>query len=63
LWNLIKQLLIEYRTSWSLDDINLRRQAAEAIRPKLPPCGWLTKAFNFDRRFITAEMLLNEWRK
>lgn len=60
LWNLIKQLLIEYRSSWSLDDINLRRQAASAIKPKLPSSGWLKKALNFDGRFITTEKLLSE---
>jgi len=61
-WNVIKQLLIKYRNLWSLDDINLRRQAAEAIRPKLPLSAWLTRALNFDCRFITTEMLLKEWR-
>jgi hypothetical protein len=63
LWELIRQLLAEYRTSWSLDDINSRRQAAEVIRPKLPPGGWLTRSLNFDQHFITTEGLLNEWRR
>ncbi|MBA7710364.1 hypothetical protein ES703_119306 [subsurface metagenome] len=59
LWNFIKQLLIEYRTSWSLDGINKRRQAAEAIRPKLPPSGWLINVLNSNCRFITTQMLFN----
>jgi hypothetical protein len=63
LWNFIRQLLIKYRDSWSLDNINLRRQAAGAIRPEIPSSGWLIRALNIDQRFITAEKLLEEWRR
>jgi hypothetical protein len=63
LWNFIRQLLIKYRASWSLDGINLRRQAAGAIRPEIPSSGWLIRALNIDQRFITAEKLLEEWRR
>ena len=57
LWNFIKIILIEYRSLWSHDDINLRLKAAETIRPKLPSSGWLIKALDVDHRFITT----NEW--
>jgi len=63
LWNFIRQLLIKYRASWSLDDINLRRQAAGAIRPEIPSSGWLIRVLNIDQRFITSEKLLREWRR
>jgi hypothetical protein len=63
LWDIAKQLLIEYRSSWSLDEINLRRQATEKIRPKLPPSGWLINVLNSDSRFITTEILLNGWKR
>ena len=63
LWNFIRQLLIKYRDSWSLDNINLRRQAAGAIRPEIPSSGWLIRALNIDQRFIRAEKLLDEWRR
>jgi hypothetical protein len=61
LWDRIKRLLIEYRTAWSLDDINLRRQAASAIKSKIPLSGWLTRTLNIDARIITTELLLNGW--
>jgi len=61
IWNRAKELLSQYRNSWSLDDINIRRQAVEAIRPKIPSNGWLTKALDIDERFISSEQLLNEW--
>jgi len=63
LWNLIRQLLVKYRASWSLDYINLRRQAAGAIRPEIPSSGWLIRVLNIDQHFITLEKLLEEWRK
>ena len=63
LWNHIKRLVIEYRNLWSLDDIKLRRKAAEAIRPKLPSSGWLIRVLNHDQRFTTTEILLKEWKR
>ena len=61
LWEIIKQLLVGYRESWSIDDIKIRMQAAEAIRHKLPPNGWLIKVLDSDQRIISSEMLLNAW--
>lgn len=61
LWNRAKELLSQYRNLWSLDDINIRRKAVEAIRPKIPSNGWLIKALDIDERFISSEQLLNEW--
>ena len=61
LWGRVKLLLSEYRNLWSLDDINLRRQAVEAIRPKIASNGWLTMSLDVDTRFISSKQLLNEW--
>ena len=61
LWNLIRQKLSEYRSRWSLDDINVRRQAAEALNPKLPKDGWLNDVLAQDQRFITSDVLLKGW--
>ncbi len=61
LWGRVRQLLSEYRNLWSIDDVNLRRQAVEAIRPKIASDGWLTRALDIDERFISSEQLLNEW--
>jgi len=62
LWQIVKQLLIQYRSGWSLDDMNLRRSSAEVIRPRIASCGWLIDALNFDNRVITADELMRSWR-
>ena len=63
LWTLVRGLLTDYRSSWSLDRIDQRRQAAEAMRPKLPQSGWLLRALETDNRFLTTEILVEEWKK
>ncbi|MBF8264207.1 MAG: Rad3-related DNA helicase [Dehalococcoidia bacterium] len=62
LWKCVKQLLSEYRASWSLDDINTRRRAFIPIRPKLPPSGWLLRALDSDLRILTTKVVLKEWK-
>lgn len=62
LWQIVKQLLIQYRTIWSLDDMNLRRSSAEVIRPRIASSSWLIGALNSDNRVITADELLSSWR-
>ncbi len=63
LWEIIKQLLIEYRNEWSVDDIAMRRNASNTIRGKLPRHGWLTRVLETDEHTITPEVLLSEWRQ
>ncbi|HML34998.1 helicase C-terminal domain-containing protein [Sporomusa sphaeroides] len=62
LWEKIIALLIRYRQSWSLDNINQRRIAAGEIRPSLPPDRWLATALDENVRWIDAELLLQQWR-
>jgi hypothetical protein len=62
LWKVVKQLIVQYRNSWSPDDIGLRRQAVAEIRAKLPSNGWLIKVLDSDQRIITSATLLNAWR-
>ena len=61
LWSLIRQRLSQYRSQWSLDDINARRQAAVALSPKLPKDGWLNDVLAHDQRFIASDLLLKHW--
>lgn len=61
LWEHLRQLLVRYRSQWSLDDITQRRVAAAAIRPLLPHSGWLSRALAEDSRWVTSERLLQEW--
>lgn len=61
LWEIVKQLLTEYRNSWSVDDINVRRNAAAAIMPKMPSGGWLGRALSSDQHILSSELFLAEW--
>jgi len=61
LWEHVRQLLVRYRSQWSLDNISQRQIAAAAIRPVLPSDGWLTRALAEDKRWVTSERLLQEW--
>jgi len=61
LWGRTKLLLSLYRAGWSLDNLQARLAAAQAISPKLPPSGWLTRAFTGDGLVINAEHLMAEW--
>ncbi len=61
LFEKIQTLLVRYRHSWSLDDINQRRVAAAEIRPLLPPDGWMMNVLNEDVRWIDADLLLRQW--
>jgi len=62
LWEHIQQLLVQYREKWSIDDISQRQIAAAAIRPLLPNGGWFSRALAEDRRWVTTERLLQEWK-
>lgn len=61
LWDHMKTLLRQYRSEWSLDDIAVRRAAAQALRPKIPHTGWLTRTLDRDGRFLGDEDLCAEW--
>lgn len=62
LWNRVRLLLSLYRDNWSLDDMRARAAAVTRIEARIPPTGWLPRAFDHRERFITREQLLSEWR-
>lgn len=62
LWQRVQTLLSRYRSAWSLDDVKARAAAAQAIRPLLPPSGWLTRALDGATLFVDEKALLREWR-
>ena len=61
LWLKIRAALVDYRTQWSPDDSHRKLQAAQSIKARFPQTGWLVRALNQDRLFVTSELLLNEW--
>jgi hypothetical protein len=61
LWQHVRQILVQYRSQWSLNDISERQNAAAAIRPLLPSGGWFSRALAEDSRWVTSERLLHEW--
>jgi hypothetical protein len=63
LWDRTKLLLSLYRAGWSLDNLQARLAAAQALSPKLPSSGWLTRAFAGVGLVINAEHLMTEWPK
>ena len=60
-WDKIRALLSAYRASWSLDDVNIRAQAATALRSKLPKTGWLVRALDTGAPFVPTDSLVAEW--
>jgi hypothetical protein len=58
---MVRILLSLYRDRWSLDDINVRTAAAESIRQRIPPTGWLIRVLDHQDRFVTSQRLLAEW--
>ncbi len=60
-WDSIRALLSTYRSSWSLDDVSIRAQAAAALRPHVPKTGWLVRALDTGAPFVPADSLLTEW--
>lgn len=63
LWEIVKQLLTEYRNGWSVDNVTMRMNAGNAIRGKIPTPGWLGRALGRDELPITTDSLLSEWKQ
>ncbi len=62
LFERVRALLTEYRARWSLDDMTVRRSAAEVVRPRIPRNGWLTRALDTGAPFVNSATFVNEWR-
>lgn len=61
LWGRVRLVLSLYRSGWSQDDLSVRLSTADSIRRRLPPTGWLVRAIDSDRRFLSSTDLLAEW--
>ena len=61
LWNQVRLILSLYRDRWSLDDLQARLVAVDAVRARIPQAGWLIRALDVDERFVAAQRLLSEW--
>lgn len=59
LWDRVRDIMIVYRSHWHIDDVQARRVAAEAIRPRLPKTGWLLRAL--DQADLWEIDILKEW--
>lgn len=59
----VSVLLSEYRSSWSLDDMAIRRAAAEVIRKRIPKTGWMIRAIESATPMVTSDAVLREWGK
>lgn len=62
LWQTISVLLSTYRSMWSLDDVKVRAQAAEAVRPRMPKTGWLQRAISAKAPYVSESVLVAEWK-
>ena len=59
LWEQVRDIMTMYRFHWHIDDFQVRRAAAEAIRPRLPKTGWLLRAL--DKADLWEIDILKEW--
>ncbi len=57
----IDGLLVDFSTTWSLEDPAARVRAGEELAHHLPPTGWLTEAIDAADRFLDAELGLASW--
>ena len=61
LWAHVEVLLRSYANGWSLDDLQARMTLAQALLPKCPSSGWLSRALQSDELFVNHEKLMKEW--
>ena len=59
LWEQVRDIMTTYRSQWSIDDVQVKRDAAESIRPRLPKTGWLLRAL--DQADLWEIDILKEW--
>ena len=59
LWRQVCEIMTTYRSRWSIDDVQVKRDAAESIRPRLPKTGWLLRAL--DEAELWEADILKEW--
>ena len=59
LWGQVRDIMTTYRSRWNVDDVQVKRDAAESIRPRLPKTGWLLRAL--DQADLWEIDILKEW--
>jgi hypothetical protein len=55
-------LLADYRSKWSVDDLDARRAAVSSVIARFPPAGWLSRTLSHDVTFVNPDLLLAEWK-
>ena len=61
LWDRVRDIMTMYRSSWSLDDVQAKRNAATTIRSRLPKTGWLLRALDSEAPWLSKDDILKEW--
>jgi hypothetical protein len=61
LWKKILGILTLYRSQWSLEDVEARIVAAEALLTRFPKEGWLSNALSTSEIFVHEADLTGDW--
>ncbi len=61
LWTRVCDIMTTYRSLWNIDDIQAKRTAATAIRPRLPKTGWFLRALDRAAPWLSEADVLKEW--
>ena len=61
LWSRVRDIMTMYRSSWNVDDVQAKRDAAATIRSRLPKTGWLLRALDSEDPWLSKDNILKEW--
>ena len=61
LWGRVRDIMTMYRSSWSVDNVQAKRDAAKTIRPRLPKTGWFLRALDSADPWLSKDDILKEW--
>ena len=61
LWGRVRDIMTMYRSSWSVDNVQAKRDAATTIRPRLPKTGWFLRALDSADPWLSKDDILKEW--
>ena len=61
LWTRVYDIMTTYRSLWNIDDVQAKRTAAAAIRPRLPKTGWFLRALDRAAPWLAEADVLKEW--
>lgn len=63
LWNRAREILVGYRSRWSIDDVVARKAAAATAQACLPKTGWLIRALDDAAPWLSDSRILSEWQQ